>query len=147
MSARPVPEMTELEQVAWDALQDGRLIFQSGEGGAWLPPREESPFTLSDDWQWSEASGHGTLISWVTYHVPYHDYFKDKLPYRVGVIELVEGPRLLAAVEFGDVAPVVDMPVELSVVRDEEDIAVPVFRPSESAPSPLALTNRGEHGG
>lgn len=135
MTQRPVPEWKELEQVAWDAMQDGRLIFQCDYFGAWLPPQEESPFTLSREWEWAEASGRGYLVSWVTYHIAYHDYFKDKVPYEVGIIELEEGPRLLAGVEFGNTVPAVDMQMQLSISRDDDGIAVPVFQPHDDQSS------------
>jgi uncharacterized OB-fold protein len=98
MTTRPVAEPTALGQAYQQALVDGRLIFQrcSVCRNAWLPPRDECPRCLADQWAWEEASGRATLVSWVTYHTAYHPFFADKLPYLVAVIELEEGPRLIS---------------------------------------------------
>jgi uncharacterized OB-fold protein len=131
----PEPEMTELDQHFFASLRDGRLVFQRTETNAWLPPRTEDPLTLSPDWTWAEASGRARLISWVTYHIAYHPYFEDKLPYQVAVVELAEGPRMIAPLDAGGVQPMIDVPLRLDI-RTQDGWALPYFVLADEAAEP-----------
>ncbi|WP_433504852.1 Zn-ribbon domain-containing OB-fold protein [Pseudonocardia halophobica] len=111
MSTAPLPEVTPLSEPYWTALAEGRLMHQRcvGCGNAWLPAREECPHCLAAAPRWVDSSGEGRVISWVVYHQAVHEYFADKVPYTVAVIELAEGPRLISSL-VGD-APAIDAPV------------------------------------
>jgi uncharacterized OB-fold protein len=100
MSAEfPAPEATPISQPYWSALAEGRLTFQQCRcGHRWLPARSECPSCLGTDWSWADAQGRGRIVSWVVYHVAYHEAFKHSLPYNVAVIELDEGVRLVSNV-------------------------------------------------
>ena len=100
MTSRPQAEVTPESEPYWTALGEGTLSFQRCRacGNAWLPARSECPRCLAAEWDWEASSGSGRLISWVVYHTSYHPYFEDKLPYTVGVVELDEGPRLIAGI-------------------------------------------------
>jgi uncharacterized OB-fold protein len=90
------PEVTELTRPYWEALANGKLMFQRCQcGHAFLPARHECPSCLSMALKWQEATGRGTLVSWVVYHIAYSEEFKNRLPYNVAVVELEEGPRLI----------------------------------------------------
>lgn len=129
----PTPERTAVSEPYWTGLAEGRLQFQRCAkcGHAWLPPRGECPSCLGDTWSWERASGHGRLISWVVYHIAYHEAFADRLPYNVAIVELTEGPRLITNIvnptEKGGLTA--DRPVELAIER-EHGIALARFRPS-----------------
>jgi uncharacterized OB-fold protein len=138
MTTRPVAEPTALGQAYQQALVDGRLIFQrcSVCRNAWLPPRDECPRCLADQWAWEEASGRATLVSWVTYHTAYHPFFADKLPYLVAVIELEEGPRLISnLVGTDEVAPSMDQAVQAEFHHEAEQSLV-LFRSREPGTGP-----------
>ncbi|MFC9838418.1 Zn-ribbon domain-containing OB-fold protein [Rhodococcus sp. NPDC127530] len=129
-AALPVPDLDELEQHFFDALRAGELVFQKSAVNAWMPPRTEDPVSLSPDWEWVAASGSARLVSWVTYHIAYHPYFEDKLPYQVAVIELDEGPRMIAPLDLRGSDPIVDMPMQLDI-RTADGWPLPVFVPAE----------------
>jgi uncharacterized OB-fold protein len=82
----------------------------------------------SYEWDVVDASGRGTVYSFVVNHypqVPAFDY-----PLAVGLIELEEGTRLVAnviGVEPGDIS--VGMPVEVEWVDHDPDLSLPAFRP------------------
>lgn len=115
----PAPDITEINRPYWDALDQGRLMFQRCEcGNAWLPARRECPRCLSDKVRWEQAGGRGTLVSWVVYHIAYNDAFKDRLPYNVAVVELDEGPRLITNMVDAHAALACDAPVRLVIERD-----------------------------
>ncbi|OZD13077.1 hypothetical protein CH253_18625 [Rhodococcus sp. 06-156-3C] len=124
----PAPDLDDLEQHFFDALRRGELLFQKSAVNAWMPPRTEDPVSLSTEWEWVAASGSGRLVSWVTYHIAYHPYFEDKLPYRVAVIELDEGPRMIAPLDLGTTTPIVDTPMQLDI-READGWPLPVFVP------------------
>jgi uncharacterized OB-fold protein len=114
----PLPEPTPLSQPYWDALKGGKLTFQRCRKcrHAWLPPRAECPNCLAAEWDWTEASGTGRVISWVIYHHAYHPEFKDRLPYNVALVELDEGPRLITnIVRLGNRPLQIDQPVKLCI--------------------------------
>jgi len=112
----PKPEVTELTRPYWEALAQGRLMFQRCDCGlAWLPARRECPQCLSDKVRWENATGTGKLVSWVVYHMAYSDAFKDKLPYNVAVVELDEGPRLITNMLGAHEALACDAPVRLAI--------------------------------
>lgn len=125
----PEPELSELDEHFFEALREGRLIYQRSGESAWLPPRTEDPVSLSTQWDWDEASGRARLVSWVTYHIAYHPYFEDKLPYKVGVIELEEGPRLIAPVDAASATLTIDCEMTLDI-REEDGWALPYFMPT-----------------
>lgn len=85
-------------RVFWEGAADGRLVVQRCPacGHHQLYPR---PFCLSCDspeLEWVESSGLGTIYSCVTVHLPVRDDMPP--PYTVGLVEIDEGPRLLARV-------------------------------------------------
>jgi uncharacterized OB-fold protein len=125
----PAPERKELSAPYWQALEEGRLVYQhcSACGNAWLPARTECPKCLAPNPQWRQASGKARLVSWVVYHHGYHEYYATKLPYNVAVVELAEGPRLISNVVDTDKLKI-DMPLAL-VIQREAGIALPRFAP------------------
>src|SRR5450432_4689590 len=85
-----------IDRAYWDALAEGRLMFQRCVYGQHrLPPRAACPACLRADWTWQVAAGGGCLKSWVVYHIAYHEAFRERLPYNVAIVELDEGPRLI----------------------------------------------------
>lgn len=127
---RPVAESSELEQYFDEELARGHLVFQRSSANAWLPPRAEDPVSLSDDWEWVHATGEATLVSWVRYHISYHPYFADKLPYLVGVVELAEGPRMIAPLDVVGHDPAVGMKLTVDI-RFDGGSWIPLFRAAE----------------
>jgi len=127
----PAPQPTELTAPYWHALDEGRLVFQRCDGcaHAWLPPRTECPRCGSRAWQWTQASGAATLVSWVVYHHAYHDWFATRLPYTVAVVALAEGPRLVSNIVDATGPLRIDMPLRLAIQR-EAGTALARFTPA-----------------
>jgi uncharacterized protein len=116
----------------WRTLAEGRFRFQRcvSCGHAWLPPREDCPCCWSPKWKWQNASGLGTLVSWVVFHTAFHEAFEKRLPYNVAVVELTEGPRLITNIvglENSSRGDMIDRPVSLVIEREHER-ALPRFR-------------------
>jgi uncharacterized protein len=110
-----------------DALRDGRFLLQrSLSSGAFIfPPRVMAPGTGSDDLEWVEACGRGTVYS-VTMISPK----PPAEPYNVVLVDLAEGPRVMSRVE--GLAPdsvQIGMAVQARISKDG-DQAVLLFDPA-----------------
>ncbi|KOG85910.1 hypothetical protein ADK38_34025, partial [Streptomyces varsoviensis] len=105
----------------------------------------------SADWTAFEASGAGTVYSYVVMHHPPFPAFDP--PYAVGLIELAEGVRMISNVTGVPYDKVrVGMPVELEFLRVDAELTLPVFRatgdtgpgPSETGPSETGAATSGK---
>jgi uncharacterized protein len=127
---RPRPALNQDNAWWFEACRHRRLLIQRcASCGALRHPAEPMcERCRSWDWDTVDASGHGVIYSFVVIHhptVPAFDY-----PLVVGLVELVEGTRLVAnivGIEPGDVS--VGMPVEVEFVDHDKDLTLPAFHP------------------
>ncbi len=130
---RPRPALTQDNAFWFEGARQHRLLIQRCKRCGTLrhPPRPMCSECHSYEWDVVDASGRGTVYSFVVNHypqVPAFDY-----PLAVGLIELEEGTRLVAnviGVEPGDIR--VGMPVEVEWVDHDADLSLPAFRPTQS---------------
>lgn len=129
---KPVPTPTPTTQPFWDGTEQHRLRIQRcvTTGKVFTYPRRHSPYVVGGQVEWVEASGRGTLHSYVITHIPAPGY-EDEIPYVIALVELEEGPRVVA--NLVDVKPTperlpLDMPVEATYERRGE-LTVLQFRP------------------
>jgi uncharacterized OB-fold protein len=121
------PEIDAVSEPYWTALRAGRLTFQACAcGHRWMPPRDACPRCLAREPRWESASGGARLVSWVVYHTAYHPAFAARLPYVVAVVELDEGPRLIAGVLAEAAALRGDVRLALTI-DTEEPVPIPRF--------------------
>ncbi len=129
------PPLTTLdEDFFWKGVLDDKLLLARCAKCSYLqhPPTPMCPNCGSLEWTATEASGRGTVLSWI---VSRHPTEVDDLPRIVALVELEEGARLvsnLVDVEIGDVAN--DAAVEL-VFREVDQVKLPQFRPVTAAGS------------
>lgn len=127
---RPRPAITRDNQFWFDAANEHRLVIQRCTGCSVLrhPPRPRCDKCGSYEWDAAEASGRGTVHSYVVNHypqVPAFDY-----PLAVGLIDLEEGTRLVAnIVGIEPSAVTIGMPVEVEFVEHDPDLTLPAFHP------------------
>ncbi len=84
--------------------------------------------TIFIDWQ--QASGRGTVYSFVIQQHPTHPFFHN-VPYNVVLVELEEGTRLvsnLVGVEPDEIR--IGMPVEVFFEEVDPEATLPLFRPA-----------------
>ncbi len=74
-----------------------------------------------------ELKGRGKIYTYTIFNVPFHREFKDKIPYAVAVVQLDEGPKLVANIintPFDLIE--CDSPVEI-VWQEQGDYFIPGF--------------------
>ena len=126
---RPRPVVNRDNAGFWEGVAAHRLLIQRcGDCAAlrfpWLPGCADCG---SPEWDTVEASGSGTVYSYVVMHHPSFPAFDP--PYAVGLIELAEGVRMISnvvGVPYDKVR--IGMPVRLEFLRVDEELELPVFR-------------------
>jgi uncharacterized OB-fold protein/acyl dehydratase len=127
---RPRPAINRDNQFWFDGAKAHKLLIQRCSGCKVLrhPPRPRCDKCGSYEWGALEASGRGTVYSYVVNHypqVPAFDY-----PLAVALIELEEGTRLVANIVGIDPSDItVGMPVEVEFVDHDPDLTLPAFHP------------------
>jgi uncharacterized protein len=127
---RPRPALTQDNAFWFEGARQHRLLIQRCKRCGTLrhPPRPMCSECRSYEWDVVDASGRGTVYSFVVNHypqVPAFDY-----PLAVGLIELEEGTRLVANVIGVEPAEIrVGMSVEVEWVDHDPDLSLPAFRP------------------
>jgi uncharacterized OB-fold protein/acyl dehydratase len=126
---RPRPPTTRDTQWWFDALQAGKLLIQRCTSCGTLrhPPGPACAECHSSDWDTVEATGRGTVYSFVVVEHPQAPAFDYPLP--VVLVELEEGTRLVSnlldvpadEVEIG-------MPVVVEIVTFDDELTIPQFR-------------------
>ncbi len=134
MSFRLAPSMTADTQFFWDGAKRGQLLLQRCGACATLrhPPRPMCPHCHSLEWDVIEASGRGTVYSFVMPRHPPLPFFEDG--YIVALVALEEGVRIVS--NLVDVAPEdawIGLPVKVRFDSFDGDIVLPVFVPEVRA--------------
>ena len=134
MSARLAPSMTADTAFFWDGVKERRLLIQRCHQCGTLrhPPRPMCPECRSLEWEAIEASGRGTVFSFVMPRHPPLPWFDGT--YIVALVDLEEGTRLvtnLVGVEPDDVT--IGMPVVVRFEEFDEGLVLPMFAPEGSS--------------
>ncbi|BAH54135.1 bifunctional MaoC family dehydratase N-terminal/OB-fold nucleic acid binding domain-containing protein [Rhodococcus opacus] len=128
---RPRPALNDDNAFWFAAAREHRLVIQRCTNCGVLrhPTGPMCGECRSTQWDTVDASGRGTVYTFVVNHHPQIDAFD--YPLIVAVIELEEGTRLIAnmtGVEPGDVH--IGMPVELDWIDADPELTLPAFRPA-----------------
>ena len=101
-----------------------------GCGLVFFPPRRFCPGCWGDDLTWERMGGWGTVWTFTEVHVAfYDDTWAGDVPYVVAVVELDEGPRLLANIIEGDTESLAIGDRVEAVFEDRpEGVTLPMFR-------------------
>jgi uncharacterized OB-fold protein len=131
---RPRPALNRDNRFWFEAAREHRLVVQRCAACSTLrhPPGPQCPACQSFDWDVLEASGRGTLYSWVVAHHPRHPAFD--YPLVVALVELEEGTRLTT--NLTGVMPdelEVGMPLVVSWLDADDELTLPLFTPATRA--------------
>ena len=128
-----LPTIEPESQPFWDAARDHHLMIQrcGACGAAQHYPRALCATCWSDQVEWEEAVGRGTLYTFSIVYINDLPPFNDRLPYVAAAVDLPEGPRLMTNIVGADPAELrVGMPLVVDFVQLNEEITAPVFRPA-----------------
>lgn len=127
---RPAPGISDDTRFFWDGVREGRLLIQrcSGCGRLRHPPGPVCPHCHSFEWDTVQASGRGTVYSFVVMHYPEVPPFEHPNP--IGLIELEEGTRLVAQLVGLKPEEVrIGLPVQVEFNCVDGELVLPQFRP------------------
>lgn len=133
MSERQTPTIYPETRFYWDGAKAGKLLLNACTpcgGKAYFPPRPFCPTCGSRDVTVTEASGRGTLHSYIINHLPAPGY---EPPFTVAVVMLEEGVKMVSNILDCPADPealILDMPLEVTF-EQRGDVAVPQFRPAK----------------
>ena len=127
----PLPKPTPETEHFWDGTRLGELRLQRCDDcqQVYFPPRPFCPSCASREVSVFNASGKASLYSYVINHRP-HPAFDG--PYSIAVVQLEEGPRMMANVINVEQTPealTLDMPLEVVFEELGEQIFMPYFQP------------------
>lgn len=88
----------------WSEARAGRLVIRrcGACGRHHFPPRRLCPGCWSENLHWIEAGGGGTVYTFTVMHRAPMAQFAQRLPYVVALIDLDEGPRMMANIVGDD---------------------------------------------
>ncbi|MEJ2173777.1 MAG: Zn-ribbon domain-containing OB-fold protein [bacterium] len=93
----PEPLTAEAKHFFAAAAQDRLELQRCAEcEKVWFFPRPACVACGSTDYAWIRASGRGRVHSHSTVHRAPSPEFRDRVPYVVALVDLAEGPRMMA---------------------------------------------------
>jgi len=116
------------------AAAEGRFALQvcADCGALQYPAREACYACLSPRLPWREQSGLGTLIADTTLHHSNDLFFRERLPWRLGLVQLDAGPTLMVHLH-GDVGAA-PQPVRVGARLDRAGQAILIGFPRDEVP-------------
>ncbi len=126
---KPLPKLDTDNRPFWAAAKQGKFMLQFCRdcGDTRFPPGPVCPKCLSSNQDWKEASGKGTLESWVDFHRAYWDGFKGELPYRVCMVRLEEGPVVVSNLTSKTDNLRMGQPVQVVYEAVTDEVTLPKF--------------------
>ena len=131
---RPTPESAPF----WQGCQDQKLLLQYCTvcGTHQFYPRVICANCMSEQLEWREASGRGTVETYTVVTRAVSEAYAADAPYVIALITLEEGPRMMSNVIGCDVESVkCGVAVEVVFERWSAEITMPKFRPVAGQPA------------
>ncbi len=125
----PKPLIDDDSRPFWEGVKNHKLMIQ------WCKdckkyifyPRIICPHCYSEDVSWVEASGQGRIHSYTVVHrtIP---PFNEQTPFVVGIIELIEGVRMISRIVGDRAKVVIDKPVSVVYEKIDDEVTLPYFQ-------------------
>jgi uncharacterized OB-fold protein/acyl dehydratase len=131
---RPRPALTQDNAFWFEGTRAHTLLIQHCTTCGTLrhPPLPACAVCQSFDWDTVEASGKGTLYSFVVVHYPQVAAFDYPLP--IGLVELAEGTRVVANIDGVDPGDIrIGMALQARFVDFDDELSLPVFEPAPAS--------------
>lgn len=127
----PAPTSNGDSHSYWQAAADERLMLRKCDdcGEVHFMPRLLCPQCWSDKLSWFEATGRGSVHSFTVIRRASDPAFAHLCPYVVALIELEEGPRMMANILGEDALKTkIGKAVTVAFQQRQNDTKVPQFR-------------------
>ncbi|HUA88244.1 MAG TPA: OB-fold domain-containing protein [Steroidobacteraceae bacterium] len=97
VAALPPVARSAIAQGLTDAALRGEFALQVCPqcAATQYPPREACHRCLADGLAWQAQDGRGELLCATVLHHSHEPYFRARLPWRIGLVQLAAGPTLL----------------------------------------------------
>jgi len=131
--SKPLPVVTDENRSFWEGCREGKLLLQYCEQCQQYQfyPRLYCMHCSSPRIQWVEVSGRGRIYSYTIIHRNKSPEFMHDTPYNVAIVQLDEGPRMMANIVQSDASQLrVDLPVTVVFDPVTDEISVPRFKPT-----------------
>jgi hypothetical protein len=124
---------TDLGAPFWQGLQERKLMlqFDAASGRAQFYPRPQSLYSEAGV-QWREASGRGRIAALTRSRVA-PPALADRVPYALALVQLEEGPRMLARIAAPCERLAIGQAVEIAWEEGDTASSFPVFKPADRA--------------
>jgi uncharacterized OB-fold protein len=130
---KPLPMADADSKEFWDGCQRHELLLQKCDAchKYYFPPGPVCPHCFSTKVTWTKASGKGSVYTYTNVRRALGPDWEAEVPYTVGVIELVEGPRMVSDVIGCKPEEVkIGMPLEVVFEDVTEANTLPKFKPT-----------------
>ncbi|HEX7736304.1 MAG TPA: OB-fold domain-containing protein [Ktedonobacteraceae bacterium] len=138
---RPLPVPNEASQPFFAGAREHRLMIQrcSACGAFMWPVHTRCINCLGSDIGWVQASGQGTLYSFVLMHQVFHPGFASEVPYNIAEVDLAEGLRIISNIaDCSNDQLRIGMPLEVTFEVLTDEITLPRFKPVSQPESTTA---------
>ncbi len=128
---KPIPVPDHVTAKFWEAARQHKLLIQSCLecGARQYIPQPYCRSCLSENIEWTEASGRGKIYSYTVIYRPPSLIFQEDVPYTVALVELDEGVRMMSnIIEVKPEDVRAGMAVEVVFDDITSTISLPKFR-------------------
>jgi uncharacterized protein len=128
----PLPDVEDpVMRPFWEGARAEKLMLQRERGTGFMHwPPKPMYWKGGGRLEWFEASGHGTIYSWVVGYEPFLPAFRHLLPLVMVLVEVDEGPRLVGyMVDTRPEEMGFGLPVQVVFERLTERVTLPVWKP------------------
>ena len=132
----PLPTPSTVSEPHWEGCKRGELMVQHCQDcdGYVFIPQPACTHCQSENLEWVQSSGKGTVYSWTMVYRPQQPSFET--PYASAIIEVEEGWYMLTNLVDIAVEDVrIGLPVEVVFHAINDETTLPYFRPAGVAPS------------
>lgn len=129
----PNPLHAETSRPFWEAAKRHELLMPRCRlcDRLFFYPREVCPVCLRSEIDWQPVSGRGRLHSYTVIHQPANPAFREDAPYVYALVQLDEGPRMIAnLVDCPPDAVQIDMPLVATYDDVTPEVTLVKFRPA-----------------
>ena len=127
------PLIEEEGEHFWEALKGDSLVIKKCNscGEFHYYPRPFCPKCWSEDVEWHEVCGRGTVYTYSTVYINDLPPFGQQVPYVAAIVELEEGPRMMTRlIECTNDDITLGMAVEVGYQDLDGELKMAVFRPA-----------------